>query len=127
MIMRIYFCHSKEFDYQRNLYTPVRKSLLNMEHNIFLPHEDLQKTIKSKDIIRDCDIVFAEVSFPATGMGIEIGWADAFGVPIVCLYGKNAQVSKSLRFITNDFIEYDNSEDLVHKITLFLKKKEISN
>lgn len=123
--MKLYFCHSKEFDYQKELYTPLRKSSLNGEHAIFLPHEDPENTIKSKDIIKSCDIVFAEVSFPATGMGIELGWADAFGVPIVCLHRKGAKVSGSLRFITSDFIEYADSDDLVNKITLFLRKKEV--
>ena len=102
---------------------PLRKSLVDSQYAIFLPHENPEETFKSKEIIKECDIVFAEVSFPATGMGIELGWSDGFAKPIVCLYRKGAKISRSLRFITNDFIEYDDSDDLIRKVLLFLQEK----
>lgn len=40
----------------------------------------------TKDIIKTCDLMIAEVSLPATGLGIELGWAKAFKVPILCMY-----------------------------------------
>lgn len=114
--MKIYFCHAKEFDYVNELYRPIRESIFNTQHEIFLPHEDVSKTVKTKDIIKSSDIVFAETSLPATGMGIELGWADAFGVPIVCFYRKGSKISGSLRFIAKDIIEYADSEDLIEKV-----------
>lgn len=115
--MKIYICHSRELDYIKDLYLPLRESDLNMQHEIFLPHEDALKTVKSKDIIKSSDIVLAEASLPATGMGIELGWADAFEVPIVCFYKTGSKISGSLQFIAKDIIEYTDTDDLVKKIS----------
>lgn len=119
--MKIYFCHSKHFDYENELYKPLREIALNHEHEIFLPHEPGLETVKSKDIIRDCNIVFAEVSFAATGMGIELGWADAFDVPIICFYKSGTKPSNSLRFIAKDIIEYSDTSDLLQKVRSLLE------
>lgn len=120
--MKIYFCHSRDFDYKQDLYKPLRESALNAQHEIILPHEDDFATIKTKDIIKDCDLVIAEVSSPSAGLGIELGWADACGVPIICIYKTGAKISGSLRFITKKFIEYSDSSELVKKIEAILQK-----
>jgi len=71
--MKIYLCHSRDFDYKNGLYKPVRESALNKQHEIVFPHENESSTTNTKDVIKTYDIVFAEVSFPATGLGIELG------------------------------------------------------
>ena len=48
-------------NYQEELYTPLKNSELNKKHEIILPHENGQQ-VETKDIIRDCDLVVAEVS-----------------------------------------------------------------
>ncbi len=119
--MKIYFCHSKGFDYQEELYRPVRESALGSRHEIIFPHEDPAKTIKSKELIRTCDLVFSEVSFPAIGMGIELGWADMLHVPIICFFRAGEKVSGSLRFISDHFMEYSSPEELVENMESFLE------
>lgn len=118
--MKIYFCHSRDFDYKNDLYRPIRESVLNTQREIIFPHEDDFSTIKTKDVIKTCDVVFAEVSFPATGLGIELGWADTYAVPIVCFNKIGVKVSGSLKFITTNFIEYSSANDLVKNIENFL-------
>ena len=39
---------------------------------------------------------------------------------LLCIYEKGSKVSSSLKFITNNFIEYDNTNDMVEKINNFL-------
>src|SRR3989344_4757374 len=102
MYMKIYFCHSLNFDYKENLYKPVRNSEFNSQNEIIFPYEDGFLAIKTKDLIKTCNAVFAEVSFPSTGLGIELGWADIYAVPIVCLYKTDTKISGSLKFITNN-------------------------
>ena len=75
-----------------------------------------------KEIIKNYDLVIAEVSLPATSLGIELGWSDYSNTPILCMYEKRSKVSSSLKFITNNFIEYDNSKDSVDKVNDFLDK-----
>ena len=124
--MKIYVSHSKELDYLDGLYRPLRESQLNTEHEIILPHEVHKEAIKvvSRDILRTCDLCIAEVSYPATGLGIELGWADAFGCPIVCIYKSGSKVSGSLKVITEDFIEYAGREDMIEKIGIYLSTEK---
>ena len=113
--MNIYFCHSKDFNFQKELYVPVRESNLGEKHTIVFPHES-NEMVNSKERIKESDAVFAEVSRSATGMGIELGWADMMGKRIVCFHSKGARVSGSLKFICREFVEYTNAKDLVEKI-----------
>lgn len=118
--MKIYFGHSKYFDYKKELYEPIRNGGLNEKHEIIFPHEKSELPTNSKEFLKTCDLMIAEVSFPATGLGIELGWADAFGVPILCVYKSGKKVSNSTKLLTNNFIEYSDPEDLIEKIEEFI-------
>ena len=124
--MKIYLAHSRHsFDYENELYKPLRASALNTKHEIILPHEKTADAVTSKEVIKTCDLVLAEVSYPATGVGIELGWADAFGKPILCVYKAGNEIPSSLRFITKDFIVYSDSGDLISQLDEFLKNKVV--
>jgi hypothetical protein len=113
--MKIYFCHSKNFDFKNELYSPIRSSLLNKKHEIIFPHET-DKFINSKEIIKGCDLVIAEVSFQSTAMGIELGWANIMGKKIICVYKKGSKISQSLKTVSSVFLEYKNFKDLIDKL-----------
>lgn len=113
--MRLYLTHSSGYDYKKELYEPLKKAL-GKEHDIFLPHEEHNEGVKSKDIIPQCDIILAEVSQPSTGQGIELGWADSNDKPIICFYRSGSRVSSALRFITDKHIEYKTSSDMIEKL-----------
>lgn len=117
--MKIYIGHSKELNFREELYLPIRESRLNSEHEIILPHEIYQEAndFVTKDIIKTCDVMIAEVSFPATGLGIELGWADSFECPIICIYRKDSKISGSLRVVCENFVEYTDREDMIEKIS----------
>jgi len=117
--MRIYIGHSKDIDYKKDLYGPIRNSGLNSRHEIIFPHET-DKFINSKDIIENCDLMIAEVTYPATGLGIELGWAEMLGKSVLCVSKKGSKLSGSLKVVTNDFIEYSDSDDLIKKIEQFM-------
>ena len=117
--MKIYVAHSSGFDYQSELYQPLRE-LMSEEREFIFPH-DREVIDKTDSIIKDCDLFLAEVSYPSTGMGIEMGWADAAGVPIVCVYKKGSSVSPALRCMTDNFVEYSNLEDLKAKVDKLVK------
>lgn len=111
--MKIYVTHSSSFDYQNELYKPLRESDLNNQHQIFLPHEEQAEPVSSKILIQEVDIMLAEVSFPSTGQGIELGWADAFGTKVIFLHKKDHKYSSSIKIISDDIFEYDDSADLI--------------
>jgi len=114
----IYFGHSKELNYEEELYKPIRQSELNKQYNFIFPHENGNKLYNSKELFQNgkCDLLINEVSHQSTGMGIEMGWANLLNIPVICVYKKGSKVSNSLRAVTDKFVEYDDKEDLIKKL-----------
>lgn len=117
--MKIFVSHSSSINYQDELYVLIKESVLSDEHEFFLPHED-KKLGDTKEIIKNSDLVLAEVSFPSIGQGIELGWANMLNIPIFCISKENTNISGSLKFITDKFFTYQNREDFIAKISNFL-------
>lgn len=105
--MHIYFAHASSFSFREELYEPLKQSRLWSEHIFILPHETNQKVIaSSRDIIASCDMVLAEVSFPSTGLGIELGWAHDLKKEIMCLYREGQKYSSALTVVSKNFFSY---------------------
>lgn len=119
--MKIYTAHSRDFDFMKELYQPIKESFLNTEHEIIFPHE-ISTEKNSKEIIKNCDLMIAEVSFPSTGLGIELGWASDAQCPILCISKQGSKVTSSLQFVCKNFIEYKEAKDMVTKISQYLIK-----
>ena len=117
--MNIFISHSKKYDYINKIYNPIKNSNLVKSNNFFFPHDN-NKTINTKEIISNSDLAIAEVSLPGTGQGIELGWADYATTPILCIYEKGLKINSSLKFITNNFIGYENTDDMIKKINNFV-------
>ncbi|MBI4225150.1 MAG: nucleoside 2-deoxyribosyltransferase [Candidatus Sungbacteria bacterium] len=122
--MNIFISHSREFEYRTELYEPIKKSDLFSLHTFIFPHEN-NSFRSTKDEIRTCDVVIAEVSFPSTGVGIELGWANSFGKPTICLHKKDSHPSSSLKAVSAEFIMYDNASDMVKKLSEALANSNI--
>lgn len=113
--MRIYVSHSRSFDYENDLYAPIRTHFSDGTHEFILPHENgSDEDLKS--VIATCDLVLAEVSFAATGVGIELGRAEAAGIRVVCIHRIGTTPSSSIRRITDDIREYGSETDLLRII-----------
>ena len=110
--MKIYVGHSKNLNYMDELYKPIREVEKEGNDKFYLPHEDSEDHCNSREFYSDIDLFIAEVSYPATGLGIELGISYLDEVPIVCISKKGLKVSSSLNFVTNKFYEYENNEDL---------------
>lgn len=123
--MKIYIGHSNELNFEKELYQPVRNSNLNRDHEIILPHEIYDNAVDfvTRDIIKKSDLMIAEVSYPSTELGIEIGWADTSKCPIICIYKKNHKISESLKVVTNHFVEYVDVRDLIDKISTIISTR----
>jgi hypothetical protein len=121
--MIVYVSHSREFDYQKELYDLLDN--LKLEIEFILPHKYSDTPFNSKDFLQNkkCDLVLAEVSYPSTGQGIELGWADIFQIPILAIYKKDFKISGSLKVICKDFIEYESPEDLLLKLRKIFNSK----
>ncbi len=119
--MKIYISHVKESDFLDGLYKPIKESELYSKHEFFFPH-DSNELVNTKDIIKNSALVIAEVSQPATGQGIELGWANILNVPIVCIYKDGCKIAGSLKYISDTFIVYSDQTDLIKKLSEYLNK-----
>ena len=115
--MNIYISHcGGNYDYENELYQPIKESKLAEVHQFFLPHEPQNIDTDAVTELKHTDVLVAEASFPSTGQGIELAQAKAVGVPIVCFYKAGAKTSSSLRFVTDKIIEYADMPDLFVKL-----------
>lgn len=120
--MKIYVGHSSSLNYKENLYHNLRNSDLNKEHTIILPHENPEEQFNSKNYLKNkCDVFIAEVSKASTGLGIEIGWADLFKVPIICIHREGSKPSSSIPQITDNIKSYQDSREMVEVIEESIK------
>jgi len=113
--MKIFIAHASTFDFKSKLYGPLRKSALNTEHEIHLPQEGKVEEI-TRDIIAGVDVLLTEVSMPSLGAGIEMGWADAFDIPIIALYENGSDISFSIDNVITDRIEYKDADNMITQI-----------
>ena len=98
-------------------------SSLITKYKIILPHEK-EKFINSKETIKNSDVVIAEVSYPSTGLGIELGWANILEVPIIFIYKRDSKLSSSLKILSGNFIEYQDSTELIEKLITVLSRMQ---
>jgi hypothetical protein len=116
MLKKIYIAHATSFDFENELYAPLRASEIAAQHELIFPHDTAREPINSKAIIAVADLIVAEVSYPSMGVGIELGWADAAGKKIICIYRTGTKISSSLEYISCEKIEYSDGVDLVAKL-----------
>jgi hypothetical protein len=125
--MNVYISHSGAYDYEGELYTPIKESELSKVHHFFLPHEPENIDMDAKTVLKQTDVLIAETSLPSTGQGIELAQAEAAGVPIICFFKIGSKPSSSLRFITEKIIEYEDIRDLLAKLQYELKHLQRSD
>lgn len=115
--MNIYISHARRTNYEKELYRPIKNSDLVKTHQFIFSYDGKQE-INTEELFRSkgCDLMIAEVSIPATGLGIELGYAKILGIPVICVYKKGSDISRSLKYITNKMIEYNDSNDLIEKM-----------
>ena len=70
--------------------------------------------------IDSCDLLIAEVSEKAIGIGIEAGYAKAKGKPVIYIRNSNAAHSTTLSGVSDYPVIYDNTEDLSKKLRIAL-------
>lgn len=114
--MKIYVGHPTDFDFEEELYRPLKESSIAEEHELVFPH-DSGDFFESKRFLRDeCDLFVAEVSRASTGLGIELGWAEEFGVPVLCVYREGAEPSSAVGTVTSEIRVYSDVEELTRVV-----------
>ena len=113
--MKLYLSHASNYDYQTELYAPLKTAFAE-KYDIYFPHDTENDGQNSKQIIAESDIMLAEASYPSTGQGIELGWAEAAGVPIVCFYKNGAVPSGAIKHVAKIIFTYSTPDELLGEI-----------
>lgn len=112
--MRIQLWHSRDTNFLEELYIPLKENFPQIDW--IFPHEENTKFVKSEETLKEVDVFLAEVSTPATGLGIELGFAYLYKKRIICLSKEWVKISGSLKYICREFIEYSNKTDMIQKL-----------
>lgn len=120
--MKIYFAHSKKFDFIKEYYLPMQNNNGLKKETLLFPHQNDNSNQNERSFYSNLDLFIAEVSYPATGMGIELGFASDDHIPIYCFYKKGTKPSSSLKCITNAILEYTTPEELADKVAQIVNK-----
>jgi hypothetical protein len=118
--MKIYVGHASSFNYIDNLYQPLKDSDLWENYEFILPHESSQDSVRSKEIIESCEAFIAEVTYPSTGLGIELGWASTADCPIYCFAQNGSHPSSSINIICPKITWYEDQDSLVNNLREWL-------
>lgn len=111
---RVRIGHSTSYDYQTQLYDVVRSlKKLPADVTISLPHEyGCTDGCTRTFLAEGCNLFIAEVSAPSTGLGMEVAYAHAAGVPVVYLHHADCTPSSSLKMVSNTFLSYASRAEL---------------
>jgi len=116
--MKLYVGHASSIDFEEKLYNPLKDTSLAENHDLVFPHENSQEPFDSKSFLSgDADLFVAETSKPSTGLGIELGWAETYGVPVVCVHRSAVEPSSSLKVVAENVVPYDSQEELVEVVS----------
>lgn len=117
--MKVQIGHSRDFDYNGQLYEPIKQSDFFYQHTWIFPHESWLN-IDSDESLNGADVFVAEVSYPSTWLGIELALAKAKWKRIICLYKKWATISSSINKVTEEVFEYTNIQDFLEKLKMLI-------
>ncbi len=122
--MKIYIAHSRKINYLDDLYRPIKESNLYKEHDIILPHDKSKSSNNTRDFYRKIDLVIAEVSEAATGLGIELGWLWEDRKKIYCIHRIDKKISGSIKTITDNIISYSSIDEMMNIINDIIEKNK---
>ena len=111
--LKIYIGHSREFDYVNELYKPIRNDDFFLKYDVILPHEKEVPFFNRRSDYKNVDVFIADVSFPSTGLGIELGFLYDDNKKIYCIVKKGNMVSQSIRAVTDNIYEYENVSSMI--------------
>lgn len=119
--MRIRIGHSTAYDFKTQLYAPLRTLALPEGTALSLPHEyGAAGDCTRAYFAEGCDLFLAEVSYPSTGLGMEIAYAAVADVPIVFVHRKDCRPSSSLRRVSESFFAYADESELKQQLQLLV-------
>lgn len=79
---------------------------------------------RDTQMIKDCDVVIAEVTNPSLGVGYELGYAEKLGRPILCLFNTTSTNKLSAMVSGNNYntVAYTDPKDITETVRQFMHR-----
>lgn len=87
----------------------------------FEASQEREMMTKALNLLRESDLLIAEVTHKAVGVGIEIGYAVARDLPIIYLRHHDAEYSTTVGGVATHSIFYTDADDLKTKLHALLR------
>jgi len=97
------------------------EALVFVDSYHFAPEDESEMMQQAMRDIDTCDILIAETSDKAIGIGVEVGYAKAKGKPVIYLRKQNAEHSTTVAGISDYRILYETEADLEQQLRNVLK------
>ncbi len=77
---------------------------------------------RDTQMIKDCDVVIAEVTNPSLGVGYELGYAEKLGRPILCLFNTTSTNKLSAMVSGNNYntVAYTDPSEITETVRQFM-------
>jgi 2'-deoxynucleoside 5'-phosphate N-hydrolase len=95
---------------------------LFVEAFTFTANEEKKMMQQAMKEIDNCDLLIAETTHKAIGIGVEAGYAKAKGKPVIYLRNKDAAHSTTVSGISDYQIVYSDTADLQKQLAICLKE-----
>jgi nucleoside 2-deoxyribosyltransferase len=114
---------------KKSLYEPVLQAIAGVLRNegiktfVFVDEytfTDQQESAMMQQAMKDidaCDLVIAETSDKAIGIGVEAGYAKAKNKPVIYLRQQNAAHSSTVAGISDFQVIYNGTDDLQEQLS----------
>lgn len=121
----ISFKNRKELENEVRVCSAILKKhglhpIIFVDDYIFEPNQEKKMMRQACHDIENSDILIAELSNKAIGVGIEVGYAAALKKPIIYLKNKRAEYSKTIGGLSAVLIEYDDIDELANQLEGYL-------
>lgn len=98
-----------------------------VDHYTFSTSQERSMMAQAMKDIERCDLLIAETSDKAIGIGVEAGYAKAQGKPVIYLRHKDAAHSTTVAGISDFQIIYKDAEDLKQQLGALIKQRLLNS
>ncbi len=127
--LNVYFVHSRNIDFNNDIYMPVLRSNILSKHTLIFPETEENKNTYYKDLMDKADLFIVDLTNPDTGFNLELKQAITLKKPILALAKKSIGYEEKYQKLLKNVIGYSSPSELCYFVETFVNnyKDKIHN